>query len=191
MSGLEWLSVEVAGTIGLVAGAVLAWVLSPQRRPITAVLGAVIGLAVGGAIGVGLNRPRDISAAEANMVDVRSLDDYKRIVLDCRQPVLVDLYATWCGPCKRLEPTIVDLAKEYDGKIVVARIDIDKAADLTSKLGVTGVPTVILYNQGKETKRWVGGRTHAEYVRAIDQAIKNTPTTTSKPAESKPAAGAE
>ena len=72
------------------------------------------------------------------------------------KPFVVDFWATWCGPCKRLGPIIEELAAEYDGKAVIGKCDIEENDDLTDMFGIMNVPTVVFLKDGKEVDRVVG-----------------------------------
>lgn len=72
--------------------------------------------------------------------------------------ILVDFYADWCGPCRMIAPMIEELSQEMSGKAKVGKVDIDSAQETASKLGITAVPTIILFKDGKEIDRVVGVR---------------------------------
>ncbi|MDR0491466.1 MAG: thioredoxin [Oscillospiraceae bacterium] len=80
---------------------------------------------------------------------------------------LVDFWAGWCGPCKMIAPAIEELATEYDGKITVAKVDVDGEEALAARFGVMSIPTVILFNDGAEVKRFVGVQPKETYAAAI------------------------
>jgi thioredoxin 1 len=75
--------------------------------------------------------------------------------------VLVDFHAAWCGPCRMLAPVLEQVEKEIQGKAVIAKVDIDAEPKTASQFGITSVPTMILFKQGKEQKRLVGLRNAA------------------------------
>ncbi len=74
--------------------------------------------------------------------------DFQAQVLDSSTPVVVDFYATWCGPCKRLAPTLAKLAGEYAGRVTFVKVDVDKEPELASRYGVSAVPTLLLFRKG-------------------------------------------
>ena len=89
---------------------------------------------------------------------VKNVSDrtFQSEVLQSNEPVLIDFTATWCGPCKQLAPIIDELAQEYNGRLKVAKLDIDDNPNTPSSLGIRGVPTVVVFKGGKEVGRQVG-----------------------------------
>ena len=83
-------------------------------------------------------------------------EDFGRTVLGSGVPVLVDFYADWCQPCKMLAPMVDEIAAEHVGAMLVAKVDSDQAPELVQRLGIRGVPTLILFKGGEERARSVG-----------------------------------
>lgn len=83
-------------------------------------------------------------------------EDFEATVLRSEAPVLVDFYADWCGPCKMLAPMVDQIAADNVGRLLVAKVDTDQAQSVAGKLEIRGVPTVILFRDGKEVDRSVG-----------------------------------
>ena len=81
---------------------------------------------------------------------------YDEDVLQSELPVLVDFWAPWCGPCRMVAPIIEELAQEYDGKMAFAKVNTDENVEVAGKLGIRGIPTLILYVDGAEVERMVG-----------------------------------
>jgi thioredoxin 1 len=100
---------------------------------------------------------------------IDSVASFDREVIQSRKPVLVDFYAVWCGPCRFLAPIIDQIAAELGAKIDVVKVDIDKVMELAERYRIQGVPTIILFSSGKPVRTFVGVRTKAEYLAAIDQ----------------------
>jgi thioredoxin 1 len=84
---------------------------------------------------------------------------------------LVDFYADWCGPCKTIAPLMEELSHDYNGKALIAKLDVDKAQVAASKHNVTSIPTVILFVNGKEVKRVVGVRDKKTFQTMIDASL--------------------
>ncbi len=91
-------------------------------------------------------------------MSVINLNDatFKAEVLDADTPVLVDFTAEWCGPCRQLAPIMEQLASEYASRMSVGRLDIDANVEITTRYGVMGVPTLILFKGGQPVERWMG-----------------------------------
>lgn len=83
-------------------------------------------------------------------------DNFAEEVLHSDIPVLVDFWATWCGPCMMLAPTIEEIAKEYDGKIKVGKINVDEEGQLAMLYGIQSIPTLKLFVDGKDIKTKIG-----------------------------------
>ncbi len=86
-----------------------------------------------------------------------NLENFAQEVLKSEKPVLVDMYADWCGPCMMMAPEIEAFAEETD-KVKVCKLDVDEATDLALTFGVMSIPTVILFHKGQEVKRFVGAK---------------------------------
>lgn len=87
---------------------------------------------------------------------VLTSENFESEVLLSDKPVLVDFWATWCGPCRMLAPVIEEIAQEYDGKIKVGKINVDEQPALASKFGISSIPTLMVFKDGKITSTEVG-----------------------------------
>ena len=103
----------------------------------------------------------------ANVLDLTDAT-FETEVLKSTTPVLVDFGATWCGPCKQLAPIVEQIATEWVGRVKVAYVDVDKAAETAMRYGIMSVPTVMIFNGGEAKDQVIGFQTKA----ALEERLK-------------------
>ena len=96
---------------------------------------------------------------------------FDEVVLKSDKPVLVDFWATWCGPCRMLGPVIEELATEYEGRVVVGKVDVDNNQEFAAKYGVRNIPTVLVFKDGEVVGRQVGVAAKKTYTDALDSLL--------------------
>jgi thioredoxin 1 len=96
---------------------------------------------------------------------------FESTVLTSKQPVLVDFWAEWCGPCKMIAPVLDEAASTYSGKLQITKMNVDENRDIPAKFGIRGIPTLMLFKDGQLAATKVGSLTKAQLTEFIDQQL--------------------
>jgi thioredoxin 1 len=102
---------------------------------------------------------------------VLTKDNFDEMVTNSAKPVLVDFWASWCGPCRAVAPVMEELASEYDGKAVVGKVNVDEQGDISAKFRIMSIPTVMVFKGGQVVEKVVGARPKAEFQKLLDKNL--------------------
>jgi thioredoxin 1 len=105
------------------------------------------------------------------MIKTVTNDTFEATVLKSDKPVLVDLWAAWCAPCRAMEPAIEEVAKEFEGKIDVAKLNVDENPEIAQQLDVMSIPTMMVFKNGQPVNRLVGLSTKERLTGAVSAAL--------------------
>jgi thioredoxin 1 len=99
-------------------------------------------------------------------------ENFKKEVLESVTPVLVDFWATWCGPCRMVAPVIEEISKEYAGKVKVGKVDVDSCSQTATNFGIMSIPTIMIFKNGKVMDQVVGALSKGQLKSMIEANLK-------------------
>ena len=105
----------------------------------------------------------DMTMAEVTITNA----NFEEEVIKSEIPVLVDFWATWCGPCRMVGPVVSEIAEEFEGKVKVGKVNVDEEDELAERFGVQSIPTIILFKNGEEAARNVGFAPKAKLIQML------------------------
>lgn len=106
----------------------------------------------------------------ANVVELTD-ETFESTLKDTVNPVLVDFWAPWCGPCKMIAPIVEEVSNEYSGKAVICKLNTDEHREAAMQHGISAIPTLILFKNGQVEKKWVGLTSKKNLTEAIDELL--------------------
>ncbi len=110
--------------------------------------------------------------------------NFDQEVLQATVPVLVDFWATWCGPCKMIAPIVAELAGEFEGRAKVGKVDVDAEADLAKQYNISAIPTLLIFKDGKVVNQIVGLRGKADLKKELEKFVEATAPAATAPSPS-------
>ena len=108
--------------------------------------------------------------ANKNVIHIGSEEAFDKLITG-ELPVLVDFWATWCGPCRMIAPIVEEIANEYAGKVVVAKVDVDEMGELAQRYRIMNIPTLMLFKQGQLVDKAIGARPKAALEQMLNKAL--------------------
>ncbi len=100
-------------------------------------------------------------------------DNFSDEVLSAELPVLVDFWATWCGPCRMVAPIVEELSSEYEGKAKVCKLDVDTAQKTAAEFGIRSIPTLLIFKEGKVADQLIGAVPKQQIAEKLDASLSN------------------
>ena len=98
-------------------------------------------------------------------------DSFEKIVLESQKPILVDFWAPWCAPCRAVAPVVEELAKEYEGKVEFAKVNVDESPFIASKFSIMSIPTLMIFKEGKPVEHAIGFKPKDQLKKLLDKTL--------------------
>ena len=103
--------------------------------------------------------------------EINGQEDFEKVVKNANTPVIVDFWASWCGPCKMMAPVFEELSGEYEGKLAFVKVNVEENEELAGANNISGIPCLIVYNNGEEVDRIVGFNPKPQLQEKIEAAL--------------------
>ena len=113
----------------------------------------------------------------SNLVAQADLTNWDAEVVQSPQLVMVDFWAVWCGPCQMVAPIVEELAKEYDGKLKVMKLNTDEAPEIAGRYQIMSIPTILFFKNGQQVEKLVGARPKPQFKQIIDSLLSQSSAT--------------
>lgn len=104
------------------------------------------------------------------IIDVTN-DTFQETVLKADKPVVVDFWASWCGPCRMVAPIMEELADEFEGKVQITKVNVDEQGELAAQFRIMSIPTILIFKNGQIAEKIVGARAKDEFVSLIEKQL--------------------
>ena len=108
--------------------------------------------------------------ANDNIIHIGSEEAFDKLITG-ETPVLVDFWATWCGPCRMIAPIVEEIATQYEGKAIVAKVDVDEQGELAQRFRIMNIPTLLLFKQGEIVDKAIGARPKAALEQMLNKVL--------------------
>ena len=116
--------------------------------------------------------PLNSESLNINNMPIEVTDgNFEEVVLKSDKPVIVDFWAEWCGPCRMVAPVMEEISKEFSGKVIVAKCDVDSNPQVTSRFGIRNIPTVLFFKDGKVADKQVGAVPKNNFVNKLNSLL--------------------
>ena len=109
-----------------------------------------------------------------SLTHISNAKDWQTLVLDSQNPVFVDFWAEWCGPCRMVGPVVEELARDYDGKVNFVKVNVDEANELAARYNISSIPTLMLLNKGQVVAEQIGAASKENYKKMIERALSKS-----------------